>query len=159
MRFDLLQHAFELATSAGATLLIALMGLLLSAINITYTIWDKLSAKRLRLATTYFVTGEDGTPDTITIVNLSPFPVQVSYWHLQWRPNLFHPFRSTVEAAEFNPEDSSVFTILAYNNFTLKFFDPDKFDWSYRTSRHRKLYLTMDIFGHGRKRLKIGAGR
>jgi hypothetical protein len=151
------QHVFDLVASAGATLLIAIFGAVLSAINITYTIFDKVTAKRLRLATTYFFTRQDGVPDTITIVNLSPFAVHISYWCLQWRPTLLRQFLATVAADESDPEDSAVFTIPAQNSYTLKFFEPDKFDWSYRTARHRKLYLTLDIFGHGRKKLKIGA--
>jgi len=147
-----------LSCSLGAALLIAILSLVLSAINITYTIFDKVAAKRLRLATTYLFTGQDGAPDTITIVNLSPFSVHISYWCLQWRPTISRPFLATVAAGESDPEDSAVFTIPAQNSYTLEFFEPDKVDWSYRTARHRKLYLTLDIFGHGRKKLKIGAG-
>lgn len=52
-------------------------------------IWETFWRDRLRLASTYSLTGEEGEPHLITIANLSSLPVQVSSAELYWVPNFF----------------------------------------------------------------------
>jgi hypothetical protein len=58
----------------------------LSTILAGIKVWETIWRDRLKLATSYSWTGELGTDDTITIVNLSSTPVHVAYWTLAWKP-------------------------------------------------------------------------
>jgi hypothetical protein len=76
----------------------AIWGAVVSTILGLVKLWETFWKDRIRLATTYSFTGEEGAPDTITVANLSGAPVQVSGWTLAWKPNFFSRWNtSTIE--------------------------------------------------------------
>jgi hypothetical protein len=133
--------------------------LAISIILAAVKLWETFWKDRIRLITTYSFTGEQGATDTITIVNLSSVPVQVSHWTLAWKPKLF--FRWNTSTIDVTPDEGNgIFKIAPKDTHTLEFYeDHSKFDWSYRTAQHRQLYLTLHIFGRRPKVLKVGAGQ
>jgi hypothetical protein len=137
----------------------AIWGACVPTILAVVKLWEIFWKDRIRLATTYSFTGEEGASDTITVVNLSGAPVQVSGWMLAWKPNFFSRWNtSTIEVT--HDEEGTMFTIPAKDCYTLEFQESDKFDWSYRNALHRQLYLTLRIFGRRKpKVLKVGAGQ
>jgi hypothetical protein len=115
-------------------------------------IFEKVRGERISLRATGYFTGQPGGSDTITVVNISGTPVQVSHWTLVWTPNILWPKLSAIDVTPC-PEYQSMFTIPPKDRYTIKLDDPYKFDRSVRSARHRKLLLTLHIFG--RRRPKI----
>lgn len=137
----------------------SLWGAALSTVLGMVTLWEKLWKERVRLATTCSFSGQEGSTDTITIVNLSGATVHVCYWTLAWRRNFF---RWKVPSIDVTPdyEEANTFTIAPRDKEILHFEERDKFDWSYRIAKHRQLYLTLHIFGRRKPMvLKVGAGQ
>jgi hypothetical protein len=137
--------------------LCAIWGAGISTILGAVKLWESFWKDRIRLATTYSFTGQEGASDKITIVNLSAVPVQVSHWTLAWKPNLFHRKLSVIDVTPV--EGTPMFTIPPRNSHTLNFEEQSKFDWGYRSAHHRQLFLTLHIFGQKSKVLKICAGQ
>lgn len=137
--------------------LCAIWGAVLSTLLAGVKIWETFWKDRIRLTTTYSFTGEPGTTDTITVVNLSGVPIQVSHWTLAWKPNLFRWNTSTIDVIP--EEGADMFKIAPKASHTLPFENHSKFDWSYRSAQHRQLLLTLHIFGHRSKVLKVHAGQ
>ena len=115
--------------------------------------WETFWKDRIRLDTSYSWSGQEGAIDEIVIANLSSVPLQVAYWSLAWKPKLFHFRTSTLDVS---PDEVSGFKIDGKDTYTLYFEEQSKFDWGYRTSQHRALYLTLHLFGRKRpKSLRI----
>jgi hypothetical protein len=142
-----------------ATAACAIWGAGVSTLLGLVKIWETFWKDRLRLEATHSFIDPCEKADEITVVNLSGLPVQVSHWTLAWKPN---PFRWRTSEIDVTPEPECVgrFTIPSKGNYTLYFEEDAKFDSSYRTARHRNLYLTLNIFGRRQpKVLKVGAGQ
>jgi hypothetical protein len=146
-----------------AVSLCALWGAVVSTVLAAVKFWETFWKDRIRLDSSHDFSSLAGAADTITIVNLSAVPVQVSHWTLAWKPTLL--FRWNTPTLDVTPEDGTgMFTIPPKDSYTLEFPDEaspsgrSKFDWSYRSATHRQLLLTLHIFGRRPKVLKIHAG-
>jgi len=135
----------------------AMWGAAVSTFLALIKIWETFWKDRIRLETSYSFSGQYGAVDEISIVNLSGIPVQVQDWSLVWKPNRFRWRTSEIDVT---PESTGRFTIPAKNDYTLLFEEFNKFDWSPRAARNRKLYLILYVFGRKRpKILKVGGGQ
>ncbi len=137
--------------------LCAIWGAILSTLLAGVKIWETFWKDRIRLTTTYSFSDEPSTDDTITVVNLSGVPIQVSHWTLAWKPNLFRWNTSTIDVTP--EEGTGMFKIGPKDSHTISFNDLAKFDWSYRSAQHRQLLLTLHVFGRRSKVLKVRAGQ
>lgn len=100
---------------------------------------------RVRLRTSYNFTGARGEPDTITIINISPGPVKVGGWKLQWQPR---GLRWKPKARDVTPDGcGGYFKIEGRSAYTISIPEEEKFDWGHRASSGRKLMITLDILG------------
>jgi len=120
--------------------------------------WEVFWKDRIRLETSYSFSGAPWDVDEIHIVNLSGVTLQISHWKLEWKPNAF---RWRTSPIDMTPEYASgMFTLTPHDRHTLTFDAEEKFDWSYRSAKHRNLYLTLYAFGRKRPLvLKVGAGQ
>jgi hypothetical protein len=125
-------------TLKGVVAMSAIWGACVSTILGVVKLWETFWKDRIRLTTSYSFTQEEGAADTITVVNLSGAPVQVSGWTLAWKPNFFSQWNtSTIEVT--HEEEGTMFTIPARDRYTLEFQESDKFDWGYRTAEAKGL--------------------
>jgi hypothetical protein len=115
----------------------------LATILAAMKIWEVFLKDRVRLASSYSFTNQEGEPDEIIIVNLSPVPVQVASWSLVWRPTMFH-WATPIDVTPFN---AGRFKVEAKGSHTLTFDEDVKFEWGYRNAANRKLCLDLRIFG------------
>lgn len=83
--------------------------------------------------------GTDQIEDEITIVNLSPVPVFVSYWTLAWEPM----WLSGRGRLDLTPDETPSFKIGGEDDKTLIFGEADKLAWGYKVADGRKLLLTL----------------
>jgi hypothetical protein len=120
-------------------------------------LWEAFWKDRIQLRSTHNFSTQEGWVDTITVVNLSSVPIQVSHWELAWKPRHFRWRTSTIDVT---PREglSSMFTIGARDSHTIWFEADSKFDWGYPIASRRALFLTLHIFGRRcPKALKITA--
>lgn len=61
----------------------------LSTILGTIKLWELLNADKVRLDSIYVFRSLDELDDEIVVSNLSPKPVQIANWSLEWRPKYF----------------------------------------------------------------------
>ncbi|NMN57847.1 hypothetical protein FHT36_001744 [Xanthobacter sp. SG618] len=108
-------------------------------------LWETFLKDRPRLRTSYSFSTAPGDEDTITIFNISPTPVQVINWTLQWEPKGWrHRERGKIDVT---PDDGGgAFKIGPRDSYVLGFDERDKFDWGYRASEGRRLTLTLYTF-------------
>jgi hypothetical protein len=115
----------------------------------------ELRKRRLNFSTSYAFYGTDQIEDEITIVNLSPVPVFVSYWTLVWEPR----WLSGRDRMDLTPHETTSFKIGGEDDKTLIFGEADKLAWGYKVAEGRKLVLTLHLHGQRRpKRLIIKRG-
>jgi len=120
-------------------------------------IWETFWRDRIRLATSYSLTGETGGQHEIVVANLSPVPVQVSDWRLAWEPRWFAFWLKEVNVT---PEETWRFKIEGHNDYQLDFKGCDQFAWGWTVSSGRQLVLKLRLFGRNRPlRLRVGAGQ
>jgi len=145
-------------TARIATTACAIWGAGISTLLGGVKLWETFWKDRLKLATTYSFSDQSDAAHEITVVNLSGVPVQICRWSLAWMPNSFRWFTSTIDVTP--QEGAGIFTIPPKDSYALYFKEDSKFDWSYRTTRHRHLDLTLHIFGRSKPyMLKVYAGR
>lgn len=131
----------------------ALLSTMLAGIKLYETFWKE----RIRLESTFSLTGDSGAPHEITLVNLSTVPVQVSHWTLAWEPRWYRP---TLPSKDVSPDETGRFKIEGRGERTILFDGQDKFAWDHSIAKGRRLVMRLYIFGkRGSIRLIIGAGQ
>jgi len=136
---------------------LAVWGAILSTILGIVKLWEAFWKDRVRLATTYSLTGERGGAHQIVIANLSPLPVQVSHWTLAWEPRWISFWSSKIDVT---PDETTHFKIDARNTYTLNFEGFDRFAWDWKAAGGRQLVLKLKLFGKRHPiKLVIGAGQ
>lgn len=140
---------------ALVTQILSLWGALVATGLAGIKIWETFWKDRLRLDTSYMLTGETGGAHEITVANLSPKPVQVVSWTLAYEPKLFH---WRVKRMDVSPDwqDIGKFKIDGHSSFTLSFGEENQFPWGWKARKGRKLCLDLKIYGRKKpKRLII----
>lgn len=127
--------------------LLALWGAAVSSGLAGIKIWETFWKDRVRLASTYSLTDQDGEPHTITVANLSSLPVQISSAELYWVPNFLSFPRRSPSSATPDHFFTETFKIDGHDAHSFEFADQDKFSWDYKTTDGRKLYLYLHVFG------------
>ena len=117
-------------------------------------LWEIFWRDRLRLDTTYCFNGEPSVPDEVTIVNLSPIPVNVANWRLYWKPRFW---RSDLTVIDVTPDEPERLRIPSHDEVTVYFGGMDKLQWGYKVSQGRRLVLELSVFGRTRKKKLIVA--
>lgn len=120
-------------------------------------VWETFWRDRIRLATSYSLTGEVGGQHEIIVANLSPVPIQVSNWRLTWEPRWFAFW---LEEVNVTPDDAWRFKIAGHNEYQLSFGGAEQFEWGWTVASGRQLVLRLHLFGRKRPlRLRVGAGQ
>lgn len=115
-------------------------------------IWETFWRDRIRLDSTYLLTGERDMPNEVVIANLSPIPVQVAHWELAWEARWFAFWLKRVDVS---PDETSRFKINGRDEHAIRY----EFQWNGRVSSGRHLVLRLKAFGQQRQiKLVIGAG-
>ncbi len=111
-------------------------------------LWEVFWRDRIKLSTTYSFTGAEGINDEVIIVNRSDSPVQISHWSLAWKPRLF---RFNKVAEDLTPDERGErFTINPRSEHVLLFSEDDKFDWGWKATEGRNLYLALYLYDRRR---------
>ncbi|MGP3725633.1 hypothetical protein [Cereibacter sphaeroides] len=133
--------------------LISLVSLGVSCILLLVRLWEAFWKDRIKLETSYFLTGEKGEPNEIVIANLSPLPVQVSDWELAWEPRWFAFWLKQIDVS---PDETWRFKINGRDVHEISY----EFLWNGRAASGRHLVLRLKLFGRRRRvRLVVGAGQ
>jgi len=120
-------------------------------------LWETFWRDRLRLATTYSLSGESGGRHEITVANLSPVPIQIMSWDLFWQPRWFAFW---LNAVNVTPDDPWRFKIVGHDAYQLNFEGCDQFEWGWKVASGRQLVLKLNLFGRKLPiRLRVGAGQ
>lgn len=145
-------------TASTLTVVLAVWGAFVSSVLAGIKFWETFWRDRLRLSSTYSLSGQDGSPHVITIANLSSLPVQVSAAELWWVPN-FLPLKRRIPVP-VTPRYfyTTTFKIDGHSLHVFEIDGRDKFNWDFETTKGRKLYLYLHIFGRrNEKRLMVYA--
>ncbi|MFK0339206.1 hypothetical protein ACIQT7_18210 [Agrobacterium deltaense] len=134
------------------TTIIAVWGAIVSSGLAAIKLWEVFWKDRLRLATSYMLTGERGGEHEIVVANISPLPVQIASWKLAWEPKLFRFNKPEIDVSP-DWEDIGRFKIDAHSSYVLKFGGLNQFSWDYKTSAGRRLTLRLKIFGLRREKV------
>lgn len=123
----------------------AVWGASVSTILGMIKLWETFWRDRIRLVTSYYFCGHEDIEDRISVANLSPKPIQISYWKLCWEPR----FWSRIGSIDMSPydDDDREFSIAAHGKHTLHFSQETKLDWSLKTRTGRQLFLYLHMFG------------
>lgn len=150
------QILWEQAQNSPTTI-ISIIGLTLSTALFCIKIWEAFFKDRVRIDTTYLLSGETGGQHEIVIANLSPLPIQVAHWTLAWEPRWLAFWLTSVDVTT---EHASRFTIGARDDCELTFGGEDHFVWNGKVAAGRQLVLRLKLFGRRRWiKLVIGAGQ
>lgn len=125
------------------TTIISLLALIISFALLIIKIWESFFKDRLKIGSTYHLTGERGVPNEISILNLSQTPIHVAYWKLKWEPKWFAFWLDTIDVS---PDETHRFTIEAQECHDINHY----FDWGWQSSNGRKLILYIKIIGRKR---------
>lgn len=148
-----LSAALDYVTNNPIPVWAAVVSTSLAAIKVWETFWRD----RIRLATTYSLSGEAGARHEIVVANLSGVPIQVSDWYLIWEPRWFAFWLKEVNVT---PDDAWRFKIEGHNDYQLSFEGCDQFEWGWTVASGRQLVLKLNLFGRNRPlRLRVGAGQ
>ena len=132
---------------------VAAWGAALSTLLGFVKLYEVFWKDRIRLQTTYSFTSERGADSEITLVNLSPVPVQVADWSLVWVPRWWCFWRSRVNVT---PDEAFRFKIDGRDEYTLSFGEESSFQWGGGVAVRRRLILTLRVFGKSRPvKLKV----
>lgn len=126
-------------------------GTVLAWILFLIKVWETFFRDKLRLVTTYSFNSLENVSDTISIVNLSPVPVMVSHWSLEWKPRWFRQGTKSIDVTpDFDGLDTTGLKIAPHDYEAIEFAGLDKFDWGHKTATGRRLILTLHLFGRRR---------
>lgn len=145
-------------TLTTATKVCATLGAFVSTFLGAMKLWKTLWKDMVIFVTTHDFLEQESASDWVTVVDLYAHPVHVFWWTFVWKPDCF---QLDTSAEDVTPDDSTgMFTIEPRARHTLNFNKSTKFDWSYRSARHRQLHLALHIFGHRRPLvLRVGTGQ
>ena len=121
--------------------------------------WIKISETmrdRVRLTATFFWTGQEGAPDTITVANLGARPVLVSYWQMESLRRFAPWSQAKDETPDYDPDADLGFRLDPHTRHKIEVDDDDKVDHGSFGRRERTLYLKLFLYGRARPlRLKL----
>ena len=122
---------------------IAVWAAVLSTILALIKIWE-IWKTRIRIEVSYSFMGIPEEGNQVIIRNLSPTPIIITYWDLQWRKRkLFIKPTFTIGPNEFNED----IKISGHTSHKLIFRDQDHFDWGPSSLGKNKIYLLLHIAG------------
>lgn len=137
----------------NSAVLISLVSLGISCFLFFVKLWEAFWKDRIKLDTSYFLTGERGEPHEVVIANLSPMPVQVSHWELAWEPRWFAFWLKKIDVT---PDETWRFKINGRDAHEISY----EFLWNGTTASGRHLVVRLKLFGRRRRvRLVVGAGQ
>lgn len=130
----------------NATEMLTYWGAGISTLLAVIKIWEVFWRDRLKIDHSYWFTGLESEADTITLYNLSPFPIQVMSWSLELRPKLF---RYWLRSQELSPNYDIVsgFKIDGHSVKELEFGEEFKINFGSKVSKNYDLILNLKIAG------------
>lgn len=111
-------------------------GALLSTVLGGLKIWEMFWKDRVRLYSTYNLTGPGGPDSTVTTANLTPLPVMVRGWSLVWEPRAL---RFWAKSNDVTPYEARGFMVKGHTTFEMSFDEETRFAWDWKTAKHRDL--------------------
>jgi hypothetical protein len=133
------------------------LGSVVAFVLFAIKIWEVFFKDRVRLESSYSFTGEVSGTDEVTIVNLSPRPVQVRTYRLIWKRRFWKPWMRDIDTT---PDEPGSFKVSGYDSKTLVFSEGDRIKWDHTVASGRQLVMFAEVYGRRReKRIVIGGGQ